>query len=62
MTAKKTKTLKCCDCGRELKNDKEVFLYFDPSNAAITKSMSKHYFCRQCMERFNKMTWGRNGF
>ena len=45
---------KCCVCGKELKNDKETYLYFDPSNIAITRSMSDKYFCKECLERYEK--------
>ena len=50
---KKTKSKKCCMCGKELKEEKQQFIYFDSSNIAITKSMENKIFCKDCyLERF----------
>lgn len=51
MEKNQKKKNKCSVCGKELKSDKETFIYFDPSNRAITKSMSNVYFCKECMEK-----------
>lgn len=45
---------KCNKCGKTLKTDKETYLYFDTNNIAITKSMSKIYFCKECLENYYK--------
>lgn len=45
---------KCYMCKKEIKGT-ERYLYFDPSNIAITKSMSKSFFCsKECVKRFEK--------
>lgn len=48
------KKYNCICCNKELKTEKEVFLYFDPNNIAITKSMSKKYFCAECLKKYEE--------
>lgn len=38
----------CCVCGKVLPDEKDQFVYFDSANSAITKSMAKKVFCKDC--------------
>jgi hypothetical protein len=48
---KKEKSLVCCVCGKTVKNEKELFIYFDSANRAITKMMADKGYCKQCYEK-----------
>lgn len=51
---KKEKGIKCSNCGKIIEKDKDVYLYFDPNNIAITKSMSNKPFCKECAEKYEE--------
>lgn len=48
---KKKKKIICSECGKQLKSEKELFVYFDSSNRAITKSMSDKGYCKECYKK-----------
>ena len=46
--------IKCNRCKKVLEKDKDVYLYFDPNNIAITRSMSNKPFCKECAEKYEE--------
>ena len=51
---KKIKKPVCCECGKTVNSEKELFIYFDSSNIAITKAMADKGYCKECY----KKKWG----
>jgi hypothetical protein len=41
----------CCECGKIVKSEKELFVYFDSANISITKSMSNKGYCQECYKK-----------
>lgn len=41
----------CCECGKIVSSDNELYVYVDGSNSAITKSMSSKGYCKECYSK-----------